>query len=101
MRLLISSLLFVSSLAVSALVLPRPAFAQTSTLSVSEAIALASTEITKRKIDLSKFLPPEAEYDPKAKKWFVFYKGLAPKPGNHFTITVNDMNKVTRFWPGL
>ncbi len=82
------------SILLSLVVLLQPISGAATTLSKSEAIALANAVAKGRGIDLLQFSTPKASFEPEYKRneWFVCYKAIASKPSKaqSFYVILND-----------
>ena len=71
-------------------------------LSMAEVIRIAKQAAERQGADLRNYKEPEAHYEftRKDKSWWVFFAGRVARPGNHFSVSVNDQTGETRFIGG-
>jgi hypothetical protein len=71
-------------------------------LTTAEAIRIAEEAARKEGVKLDNYKAPEAHYEYTRidKTWFVFFDGKVTRPGNHFSVNVDDLTKETRFIRG-
>jgi hypothetical protein len=67
----------------------------------NEVVSTASIAAKKQGIDLDKFSEADVCFDAQHASWNVFYGGLEPRPGNHFSVEVRDDSGLTKIWPGM
>jgi len=71
--------------------------------SPEQIILVANQVAVKANIDLSKYKAPEVEFEyiEEDWNWAVFYEGIEPIIGNHFTVIIDDRTGFARIVGGL
>ena len=71
-------------------------------LTAAEAIRIANAAAREDGYDLARFEAPEARYDRSDidGQWWVHYTGKVRRPGNHFSVRVDDKTTETHVFAG-
>jgi hypothetical protein len=71
-------------------------------LTTQEVVQLARRAAENAGYRLDEFEAPMVDFEPFVhdKKWFVFFYGKVPAPGNHFLVIIDDESRAVRVWPG-
>jgi hypothetical protein len=71
-------------------------------LPTAEVTRIANQAAERQGVDLRQYKEPRAHYEltRKDKSWSVFFDGRVARPGNHFSVSVDDQTGETRFFGG-
>jgi len=71
-------------------------------LSMAEVIRIARATAERQGVHLQEYKEPEAHYEfvRKDKRWIVFFDARIARPGDHFSVSVDDQTGEARFHGG-